>query len=115
MTLEQLNLANQYMDGIKKAERIKKVISSFIYNAEKGDGINMNILFENINIEDDKRFKDIMTTCQMSHTDDEVYESFFLETKEPTPTTTIDIDLLRYMMAAMDKSIEHFKKKIEEI
>ncbi len=115
MTLEQLQKANQYLDGIKKAERIKKTISSLIFNTEKGDGININILFENINDNDNHFFKNLMTTCDMSYTDEEIFDAFFLETKEPTPTTATDIDLLRYMMAAMDKAGEHFKKKIEEI
>lgn len=115
MTLDQLDLAIQYRDGIKKAERIKKTISSLIYNAEKGDGININLLFENINDEDNHFFQSLKLACGLSYTEDEIFESFFLQNKDATPQTNVDIDILRYMMAAMDKAAEHFKKKIEEI
>ena len=115
MKLEQLDQANLYRDGMKKAERIKKLISSLIYNAEKGDGININLLFENINDEDNHFFQNLKLACGLSYTDDEIFESFFLQNKDATPQTKVDIDILRYMMAAMDKANEHFLKKIEEI
>lgn len=107
MTLEQLNKGNIYLKAMEKATKIKNIISNYIYNVEKGNGIDMNMILDALNEEDKKYLNADNNTITIQPF------SFILNSTNDNEST--DIDLLRHIMGAMERATEYFKKKIEEI